>query len=198
MSGGNPTTAATPAVDLETRDPVRIDCYTRRTVHPAVTDTITDLVRRVEGLAETDRVETVRVTSWPPGAHAVDRAADRSGAEPSTRSELVAEFERWAADADHSLEPAFRRREISLSPLGLGSGDAEPRERVRVPLVALAIREVETEALRGVVPYTERADSGESYTYTVDEWLSAVDPTEPDRPSTRIETDGPTPLEGRR
>ena len=189
MSAGN----RGPAVDVATGGPLRIDCYTRRTAHPAVTDSITEVVERVRGLAEAGRIATARVTCWPPASHAVDRA-DGDDAAAATRRELVAEFERWAAEQGHSLEPAFRRREIRLSPLGLDG--AEPRERIRVPLVALAVREAETGCLRGVVPYTERPGTDEERTYTVGEWLSAVGATDSDRATARLADDRPTPLGG--
>ena len=96
-----------------------------------------------------------------------------------TRDELVAEFEQWTERHGCTREPAFRRNEIPLSALGLETG--ETRERVRVPFVALALYEVdfesnsEGEALPGVIPYTERSNTAEDRTYTVQEWLSTCE-----------------------
>jgi hypothetical protein len=93
-----------------------------------------------------------------------------------TRDEL---FEQWAEQHDYTLEPAFRRNEIPTSPLGLRSN--ETHERVRVPFVAVALYEADTEngsdteALRGVVPYTEGSNTVEDRTYTIQEWLSALE-----------------------
>lgn len=204
MPAGNPTAGAAPAVDLEAEATIRIDCYVRPAIPAAVSRTVTDVVDRLSRLSETERLDDYRVTHWPPECHATDPTeteADRT----RTRDELVTEFERWAARRGHSLEPAFRRREVPTSPFD--SADEPSRERVRVPVVALAVRETDAsdsdagtedgDDLRGVVPYTEETRSGAERTYTVDEWLSIVDPNDRTRPVGSSTRDRPRRLEGR-
>lgn len=177
-----PAAESTPAVDLEADGPLRIDCYVRPSLPVAVTETVNGVVERLERLADADRIADYRLTHWPPECHAIDATAtDRS----RTRDELVTVFERWASHQNLSLEPAFRRREVPVSPFGAETD--ESRERVRVPVVALAVRRddesygspgaaLDPETLEGVVPYTERPQSDRSKTYTVDEWLTIVGP----------------------
>ncbi|MDF9748492.1 hypothetical protein NDI89_23285 [Natrinema sp. S1CR25-10] len=118
----------------------------------------------------------VQVLNWPPASRSFDDPVDKHR---PTRDELVTEFERWADQHDHSLEPAFHRREVAVSSFEVGANDSI--ERVRVPLVALAFYEAEDSSaaeprsLRGVVPYTERSQTGNERTHTVHEWLSAVE-----------------------
>ncbi|ADB61618.1 hypothetical protein Htur_2745 [Haloterrigena turkmenica DSM 5511] len=194
-----------PIVDTDPDASLRVDCYVRATVPPAITATIDDVIERFRELDEHDVIDDHRVTHWPPEYRS---AAGSTGENGSSRDELVAEFERWAARNGHSLEPAFRRQAVPPSPLDAGLD--EPRERVRVPVVALAISEVEADAatadavdadaasLRGVVPYTERPSSERSRTYTVNDLLSIVEAAEESaRPETR-QPEGATPLEGRR
>lgn len=205
MPVSNTAAKATPAVDLESDAPLRIDCYVRSSVPAAVSGTINDVVERLSRLSERDRIDEYRIVRWPPECHAVDpTAADRS----RTRDELVTEFERWATRRDHSLEPAFSRREVPTSPFD--SGDESSRERVRVPVIALAVRETNAdsgtgaatrddaeESLRGVVPYTEQTQSGATRTYTVDEWLSIVGPDDSGRHVGPSDRNQPQRLEGR-
>lgn len=173
-------------------------CYVRSTVPGPVVPTIDAVVGRLERLAEADRIGSVGVTHWPPERHAV------LAGDGTTREELVEAFECWAAECGCSLEPAFSRRERPTSPYGAGSGpgaatvgvsadgngeQTDTLERVRVPLVALAIydgrvdgkepslEEHRADAIRGVVPYTEPREPGNDRTCTVDEFLAALEPS---------------------
>ncbi|WP_226482854.1 HTH domain-containing protein [Natrinema amylolyticum] len=170
--------AESPIVPTETQTDLRVDCYVRSTVPGPTAETITAIVNRLQQLCDRGHINTHQLRPWPPERHAVVETDDTR---ESTRRELVAEFERWAERHGVTLEPAFRRQEIPPSPLGIGSD--EPRERVRVPLVALALYEddptetetgPETAPLRGVVPYTEQPRTDAARTYTVNEWLTAV------------------------
>ncbi|MFA9425018.1 HTH domain-containing protein [Natronorubrum sp. A-ect3] len=189
--------ATTPAVDLETHSRVRIECYVRSSIPPTVSEPINDVVERLQRLSEAGQIDTYQTTHWPPDHPAVkmDTATDDR---PVTRGELVATFEQWARQHGHSLEPAFRRQEVQQAPLGLECD--EPRERVRVPFVSLAIYEddegTDGETLRGVVPYTEQPQTADEQTYTVDTWLSAVEPAGADSLSHNATHDQPTRLEG--
>lgn len=178
--------AVTPEADL------RIDCYVRSTIPGPIAETIDTVVDRLDRLCEADRITDYEITLWPPARDAISAAIDRG---ERTRTELLAAFERWADRNEYSLEPAFRREEVPLSPFGLGSSD--PRQRVRVPLVALAIHEVdeaeagmqtESETLRGVVPCTDN-----TRTYTVTDWLSTIERTTPGQ---TVHTDGAVPIDG--
>lgn len=187
MRSSEPAVAGAPAVTLEADAPLRIDCYVRRTVPPAVTDSINDVLERVRRLDRRGVVDDHRVTRWPADAPEIDLGDD--GERPD-RATLVAEFERWADRHGYSLEPAFQRREIPSSPFDVGPD--EPRERLRVPLVTLAVRERpddNSERATGVVPYTHG-----DHTYTVDEWLSVVESDGPDCASPTVQ---PPRLESR-
>lgn len=205
MSANNHTPAAFPFVEPEFGDDVRVDCYVRSAVPSAVTDQVDALVDRLRTLDERNAVDDVRVSRWP-SQHAI------ADADRPTRDDLVETFERWAERRGYSLEPAFRRRTIPASPLGV---EADAREQVRVPLVALAISETETaaeteaetdtavgakpldaESLRGVVPCTERTD--EERTHTVDRWLTAVETQSIGVSARNSLADQPMPLEGQR
>ena len=175
-----------PAVTADLEDGLRVDCYVRPTVPTAADDAISHVVERLERLQDDGTVDEFRIVRWPPDGDA------RDGRE-STRSEVVAEFERWAEQRGRSLEPAFRRRELPSSPL---SPSADPREEVRVPIVTLALyggddggESDEAATVRGVVPHTDRT-AETNRTYTVDEWLSAAE-------RTGIAVDQPTDETGR-
>jgi hypothetical protein len=177
---------AEPAVTADLEDGLRVDCYVRPTVPTAADDAIGHVVERLERLQDDGTVDEYRIVRWPPDGYGGD------GRE-STRSEVVAEFERWAERRGRSLEPAFRRRELPSSPL---SPSADSREEVRVPIVTLALYGVddggesdEAATVRGVVPHTDRT-AETNRTYTVDEWLSAAE-------RTGIAVDQPTDETGR-
>ncbi|WP_436346583.1 HTH domain-containing protein [Natronorubrum sp. FCH18a] len=165
-----------PAVDIDSRADLRVDCYVRSSIPAPLRGTIDTVVDRLQRLCEHGSLLEYRLSHWPPEPHASAESADER---ELTRAELVSEFEQWADRRNGSLEPAFRRREIPASAFGIG-GD-EPYERTRVPIVTLAVYDANAEAdaesgaLRGVLPYTERAREGRERTYTVDEWLSELE-----------------------
>lgn len=167
--------SASPIVPTETETDLRVDCYVRSTVPGPTAETITTIVNRLQQLCDQEHISAYQIHPWPPERHAVVETDDTH--EP-TRHDLVAEFEHWADQHGVTLEPAFRRQEIPSSPLGISSD--EPHERVRVPLVALALykesaaADQEKASLQGVVPYTEQPRTDTARTYTVDEWLTAV------------------------
>ncbi|WP_408957163.1 HTH domain-containing protein [Natrinema sp. 74] len=183
MSADEP---AVPAVETVLWGDVRIECYVRSGLPGAASRRIESLVERLRVLDDRDTVAGVRVDQWP-SRHAF---ADESS---PTRDDLVAEFERWADRRGYSLEPAFRRQQVPTSPLGV---DDEPGERIRVPLVALALYE-DDERLRGVVPYTDHPRPDDGRTYTVEQWLTAAETQAFDLPLD-TSSDEPTPfLRGR-
>ncbi|NUB91512.1 hypothetical protein HT576_10850 [Haloterrigena sp. SYSU A121-1] len=185
MSAGEP--APSSAVALESAD-LRIDCYVRSGVSAPIAEIVDGVVGRLESLCEAGRIDEYRVSGWPP---------ETGAASAPSRGELVAAFERWADRNGCSIEPGFRRRERPTSPLGTESAAA--RERVRVPVVALALSAdgdvTDPAALRGVVPYTERPNTADERTYTVDEWLSAVESDAADRDAPAAGPD-PSPIPG--
>lgn len=182
---------------------IRVDCYVRSRIPPAITGTVDGVVERLDALDDRGLIDDYRVERWPPACSPVGESADEHAA---TRDELVAAFERWAARNGHSLEPAFRRRELPSSPFDVET--AESGERVRVPVVALAVYDEDAAtddavdaaadaSLRGVVPYTERPDAKRSRTYTVEDWLTLVETADGDAGPGPRRAEGPTPLEGR-
>ena len=175
-------------VDPDHQGCIRVDCYVRSTVPAAVSEQVSTLVERIRTLHERGYVDDVNVSQWP----SQQPVTEESG---STCTELVTEFEQWADGHGYSLEPGFRRRTTPPSPLGV---DAEPRERLRVPLVALALYEddADAEILRGVVPCTELSYTGDERTYTVDEWLAAVERRAFDEPVRASQIDQTALLEG--
>ncbi|ELZ18441.1 hypothetical protein C477_10248 [Haloterrigena salina JCM 13891] len=204
MPAGEVESPFAPVIDIDSAASLRVDCYVRGSVPPAITATIDDVVERLRDLDERDVIDDHRVIHWPPEYRST---AGSTGENGSTRDELVAEFERWAARNGHSLEPAFRRQAVPPSPFDTDSD--QPRERVRVPVVALAISEVEEDAtiadavdanaasIRGVVPYTERPSAERSRTYTVNDLLATVETNGNDVLTGTHQREGPTPLGGR-
>ncbi|MBZ6495447.1 HTH domain-containing protein [Natrinema longum] len=186
MSSGDPK--ALSVVETALQREIRVDCYVRSSLSTAVASRVTTLVERLRTLSERGVVADVRVDQWPLNGSIADESR-------RTRDELVDAFEQWAAQHGYSLEPAFRRRITPPSPLGL---EGEPRERTRVPLVALAFYEADTDAerLRGVVPCTDDSRPDTGRTYTVDQWLTAVERTLLDTAPNEPGTGQTTPLEG--
>ncbi|ARS89655.1 HTH domain-containing protein [Natrarchaeobaculum aegyptiacum] len=177
-----------PAPTAATVADSHVVCYVRSTVPGPVVPTVDAVVGRLERLAEAGLIGSVEVTHWPPERHAV------LAGDGTTREELVDAFECWAAECGCSLEPAFSRRERPTSPYGASGevgtdGGENTLERVRVPLVALAIYDERVagdangleqhhpDAVRGVVPYTEPQERGDDWTCTVDEWLATLEPS---------------------
>ncbi|WP_049923499.1 HTH domain-containing protein [Halopiger djelfimassiliensis] len=195
MPTNNSRSMDVPAADIDAERDLRVDCYVRATVPAPITETINRVIVRLQQLCEAGSIADYRITHWPPECHVVDETADDG---TLTRDELVTEFEQWATKHGHSLEPAFRRHEVPSSPFEPGTG--ESHERVRVPIVALALSETatdaETEPLRGVVPYTDRSRSDTDRTYTVDDWLSTAEPAENGRFTQASRYEQPTQLEG--
>lgn len=168
--------AASPIIPTDTETDLRVDCYVRPTIPGPTAKTITTIDNRLQQLCDHGHISAYQLHSWPPEQHAV---SETDGTHEPTRHDLVAEFERWADQHGVTLEPAFRRQEVPSSPLGISAD--EPRERVRVPIVALALykdesatADQERASLQGVVPYTEQPRTDTVQTYTVDEWLTAV------------------------
>ena len=176
-----------PAVTIDRKGEYRIDCYVRATVPGPTRKRVTAVTDHLQRLDANDVIADYRVRQWPPERHVAETSA---GTTPP-RHELVSAFEQWAQQRGYSLEPAFRRRDVPSWPLG--RQNAETCERVRVPVVALALYDraaepasasesepepvsvPDSESLDGVVPYTERSPTENRRTYTVDEWLEAVE-----------------------
>ncbi|WP_436344894.1 HTH domain-containing protein [Natronorubrum sp. FCH18a] len=182
-----------PTPTVGQQENLKVNCYIRSTVPTAIAETIDTIVERLQRLCDHGHITNCQVSPWPPEYHA---ATETNETHESTRQELVAEFNRWAKQDRYSLEPAFRQQETPPSPLG----PAELREQGRVPLVALALYEdgttTDTKTLRGVIPYSEQSPTGDKQTYTVDDWLTAVE-TEGDEKVTRdAQADRRSPLEG--
>lgn len=189
--------AESSVVPTTTQSDLRVDCYVRSTVAESTAEIITAVVERLQQLCDRGQISNCRIRPWPPEHHAFSKSADTH--EP-TRHRLVTEFERWADQHDVTLDPAFRRQEAPPSPLGIGAN--ESRERVRVPIVALALYEdeptdadVETASLRGVVPCTDQLHTDTARTYTVDDWLSAIETEGGGKNSHDGQTDHPSQLE---
>ncbi len=191
--------ATLPAVDEVPRKARRIDCYVRSTVPSPLAETVDDIIERLHRLCDRGRFADVRVCVWPPEGHAASEPDDER---ERTRHDLVAEFERWAAEHDATLEPAFRREESP--PFSHGLGPEEPRERLRVPVVALALRadsaesDAEPDPLRGVVPHTTAPGTDDERTHTVNEWLTSVERSERKPVAGSAQTDGRPSLGGQR
>lgn len=201
-----------PAVAADRRGELRVDCYVRPRMPGPTGDRIAAVVERLQRLDEADAIAAYRIAQWPAEHHV---AAETDDTQRPTRQELVTEFECWAEQRGYSLEPTFRRRTLPSWPLG--SDDAERRERVRVPVVALALYDVtrldgetqqvgrnadapvppETDALCGVVPYTDSSGADEQRrNCAVTEWLSAAETRWCDSATAPFERDQRSVLEG--
>jgi hypothetical protein len=167
-------TAGFPVNTIDQAENIQVNCYVRSGVPAPVTETINALIERLQHL-DHGPISDLQVSQWPLERQGVTKTDEIR----PTRDELVAEFEQWAEQHGCTLEPAFRRNEMPSSPLGLGTD--ETHERVRVPFIAVALYEADTEngpdteALRGVVPHTEGTDAAADRTFTVHEWLSALE-----------------------
>jgi len=162
MSADN--AADIPALETDLTEAVRVDCYVRSNVPTAVSERLTALLERVRTLEETGTLADVQVSQWP-----AERAIGDT--DQPTREELVAEFDEWATEHGYSLEPGFCRQQIDLSPLGID----DPSETIRVPLVALVFYDDADESMQGIVPCTNSDHGDGKRTYTVHEWLTAVE-----------------------
>ncbi|PGF14179.1 hypothetical protein CP556_24465 [Natrinema sp. CBA1119] len=161
----------TPAIAIDTAESIQIDCYVRSTVPAPLIKTINTIIDRLLYLCENGSIADCHVTCWPP---------ETVNTNVPTRDELIAQFESWAEQHECSLKPAFHRKQITPSLPGLN----DPCERVRVPVVALALYEADTDGeadsktLQGVIPYTEETSEGGKRTHTVEELLSTVERAE--------------------
>ncbi|RQG95192.1 HTH domain-containing protein [Natrarchaeobius chitinivorans] len=149
-----------------------VTCYVRSSVPGAVTDALETITGRLRRLEERNRIGGYRVVRWPPAHRTLPVDGTR------TREDLFAEFERWAERTDCTLEPAFRRRPSTPSPIE-SDRERDADEQLRVPIVALVVYEgdgsPETDDVREVVPHTERRGTGERRTTTVDDWLTEAE-----------------------
>ncbi|MFT4922149.1 MAG: hypothetical protein ACI8XM_001362 [Haloarculaceae archaeon] len=171
MTRGNHPVGIPGRSDVDSGDPLWINCYVRPNVSQAGLRRIDAIRERLERLAETALVAGYEFRQWPPkhDAGLGHAHSDR------TREELLTEFEQWAQRHGCGLTPAFQRRQVSPSVLG----PDEPREEVRVPTVTFVLsRESDNgNTTRGVVPYRTDSGSDDGRTYTVDDWLSIAEET---------------------
>jgi hypothetical protein len=167
MSGNNRT--ATPQTfGVGTQGDYRIECYVRTNVSAASERQVEAILERLSELKAQGMLTDYDVVHWPPA----QRAPEGADTEEQTRSDLVATFEEWADAHGYTLRPAFQRRTVHSSLLGT----EEPRETVRVPIVSLAVyEETVEEQLHGVVPYTDPDTAGQDKTFTVNDWLAAIE-----------------------
>lgn len=163
------TSTGAGVVGLDSLGSLRLDCYIRSNISRVSERQVEALLERIRALQDAGFITDYRTVRWPPKRH----TAVESQASETTRGELLAKFESWADQRGYSLEPAFERRTIHSSLVGT----EDSHEEVRVPIVTLALYSDGSESapLTGVVPYTESPSSDNSQTYTIAEWLSAVE-----------------------
>lgn len=161
------TTQTRHPIGIDGEEPLNAALYVRSDVSAASRRQIDIVTERLRTLAETPLVDDVRLEQWPPQ----QSIATAEGAGQSPRGELASEFEAWATERGVSLRPAIRRQVVPSSLIGAGDAYTE----VRVPVMTLALYAETADELRGVVPYTDTSQEGESTTYTVGDWLSAAE-----------------------
>lgn len=115
---------------------LRVVLWLRSLAPHGTNETQTAVIDRLRRIEADDRIADLDVGVW-------GRSMGLSqpiGRDPSGVREAVAEFERWAAEHDRTLRPAFGRRDV-------GEG------RVVLPLLCLAVYEAET--VRAVYPHVD-------------------------------------------
>nr|WP_241431445.1 HTH domain-containing protein [Halobiforma lacisalsi] len=155
-----------------------MDLYLRGRAPAEAVDRLLAVVERARRLEEIDRVSDVTVTTWSSVRPVLETIADG----PASVTATVAAFRSWADSEGYSLEPAFRRREVS-SMLEAGTGteshpfpgsnsasdpDTDAFRELCVPTVCAAIYAGET--LECVVPCSD-----DERTYSVEECLQALE-----------------------
>ena len=132
----------------------RVDVYLRERVPPPVSETIQATVERLRALEREGTIEELSVESW--GICTAACADD-----DETAAATIEEFEQWADRTDHSLQPAFGRREVS------SMFCEEPVHRHEVPILSIAV--YGGDELEYVAPCSD----GER-THTVEDCLDAL------------------------
>jgi hypothetical protein len=161
------TTRIRHPIGIDGEEQLTVALYVRSDISAASRRQIDAVTERLRTLAQTPLLDDVRLEQWPPQ----QSIAQADGVRQSPRGELASEFEEWATRHGVSLRPAIRRQVVPSSLVGAGDAYTE----VRVPVMTLALYAEDADELRGVVPYTVGSQEEESTTYTVDDWLSAVE-----------------------
>jgi hypothetical protein len=161
------TTQTRHPIGTDAEEPLTVTLYVRSDVSAVSRRQIDTVSERLQALAETPLVDTVKLEQWPPQQSLIQTG----GTSQSPRGGLVSEFEEWATQHGVSLRPAIRRQVV---PGSLVDADDAYTE-VRVPVMTLALSTKSADTLRGVVPYTVNSQGEESTTYTVGDWLDAAE-----------------------
>lgn len=132
----------------------RVDVYLRERVSPPVAETIQTTVQRLRALEREGTIEELSVDSW---GICSSEYTDGDG----TAAATIEEFEQWADRTDHTLQPAFERREVSSA---FCEGSVHYHE---VPILSIAV--YEGDELEHVAPCSD----GER-THTVEDCLDAL------------------------
>lgn len=135
----------------------RVEVRLREQTPPAVIETIEETIARLRSLERADKISELRIESW---GHC-DCDVTAGIAERSNIASIVEEFRKWADRNDYSLNPAFKRREVSSM-----FCDESHVQHV-VPIVAIAVYENDT--LQCVAPCSD-ADCA----YTVHDCVDAI------------------------
>lgn len=139
-----------PTVELRVRNFTPLGAHDRQDV----------VVARLQNLTDARQIRGYSVSSW---SKSLSISPDENLSRAATDSlETVREFEAWAANNGHSLEPGFRRRKLT------SFMTERTREVIEVPIVCLAVYNDET--LRAVYPY-----SASGTVYTVADGLDALE-----------------------
>lgn len=147
----------TPTVDVRVRDLTPPDVYERQEA----------VISRLQALKDAGKIREYSVSVW---GRSMSTSPDEDSIVAATDAlETVREFEAWAANNGHSLEPGFRRRKLT----SLVSDTT--CEVIEVPILCVAIYIDDT--LQAVYP-----SSANETVYTVADGLDALEAGQIRRP----------------
>lgn len=140
--------------------PPTVELRVRNLTPANVHDLQAAVLSRLQALKSREKIREYSISVW---GKLMNTSSDKKSTVAATDSvATVREFEAWAANNDYSLEPGFRRRELT------SLLDETPCEVIEVPILCLAV--YSGGKLEAVYPH-----SASETVYTVDDGLDALE-----------------------